>query len=315
MTLNKWHRTGIVLSVLWAAGAWFYQHNADLKRVSDSGAWSYRICTDTQELKHISNPAECEAKRKETEAISAKDNTGSALIIALCPIPFYWLTAYILIYFVRAQIVGLRAVVPWRTLTRLRKCFVAICVAFAGTVLFIAAVTVTNLYVDSKVPVSLGPELMVTEGGDGFVEATGTWITDNVQWGSVNTGTNPLQTSRIICRRDGGRCVEARAYIYNSTLFADATEYEIESWAANQVGFKNEELCYTEHFKMNIATQSVEGYGVFDKPTNDLCKQNAAKWDGKPWSFRMRPGFEVYWSLHQAARPYLLRVVHALFGN
>ena len=315
MTLNKWHRTGIALSVLWATGGWVYQHNADLKRVSDSGALFHRLCTDTQELKHVLNPSECEAKRKEAEAIEAKGDTGNALIFALCPIPFFWLTAYVFIYFVRAQIVGFRAVVPWRTLTRLRKGFAAICVAFGGTALFFTTLTVTNLYIDSKVPVSPEPSLMVTRGGNGYVQAKGTWTTDNAQWGSINAEASPLQTSRILCTRDEGHCVEARASIGGTVLFADAAEYEIESWTENEVGFKSEELCYTEHFKINIAMQSVEGYGAFDEPTNELCKQNAAKWDGKPWSFRMRPGFEVYWSLHQAARPYLLRVVHALFGN
>ncbi len=95
-------------------------------------------------------------------------------IVALGPIPFFWLATFILLFVMRAQLIGFRAVVSWGALPQFKKLFVVFCAFFSlATVLFVATM-VLNLYADSKVPVGLSPFLHVMRFGNDQVFAEGT---------------------------------------------------------------------------------------------------------------------------------------------
>ena len=44
--LGGWTRLGIIASVLWAIGAWFYVNKVALKAASDYSGLMYKVCTD-----------------------------------------------------------------------------------------------------------------------------------------------------------------------------------------------------------------------------------------------------------------------------
>ena len=51
--LNRWQRIGIVLSVLWAVGAWLYMEAAGSKAAEEAFKSSYALCTITWLLVYI----------------------------------------------------------------------------------------------------------------------------------------------------------------------------------------------------------------------------------------------------------------------
>jgi hypothetical protein len=90
------------------------------------------------------------------------------------PIPFGWLAAFILIYVGRAQIVGFKTVIPWAQLSRPKKAVVMFCALSSLLFILIGTLVVLNLYVDTKVPVTLGTVTTVGKFGNDWVTAQGT---------------------------------------------------------------------------------------------------------------------------------------------
>jgi hypothetical protein len=104
------------------------------------------------------------------------ENSGkNVAFMALAPIPFGWLAAYILLMLCRIQVAGFRAVFPWNSLSRTRKLAVYGCGAALAGVCLISTLTILNLYAETRVPVGLGTPVMVNDMGGETVTAEGTW--------------------------------------------------------------------------------------------------------------------------------------------
>lgn len=312
MRLSKWQILGVVLSIVWAVGAWVHEHNANLDAANSFGTLTYKVCTNEKLLAHESDLSMCENRRAQSISQWLKDGNSAAdeLLAALVPIPLFWLAGFILLYFIRAQIVGFGAVIPWSSLSPPKKAFVVGC-AFAGfAALTFAAVTVLNLYVDTRVPVSLSPFVDVVPTDGDFVMVEGTWVRTDL---TDDTIANPLQSSRIECRRQEGQCMEATAYVTGSTLGADLKTFDIKSWTPNAIVFVNEEMCATEVYTIDLNTKTVSGAGQLTNQKTNFCEM---RFKGKEnWTLLLSNGFNVYWELRKKARPLPLRLVQTFFGN
>ena len=174
MRLNRWVRIGILLSVIWAVGAAIHTHKSDVERANFWVKDDYDSCTSGKQANHDADLSSCDAERKATFKRWMEGSNGVAAFVAFAPIPFAWFAVFVLVYVVRAQIVGFRAVVPWEKLTRPKKLFVTFCCILSALFVMIGAVLAMNLYVDTKVPVGMSTFQDFTKTGDGLVTVTGT---------------------------------------------------------------------------------------------------------------------------------------------
>lgn len=317
MFQRRWSRgwiiLGIVISIVWAVGAWHNSQQAALKSAQSFGALTYKTCTNDQLLNHDTNLATCAQKRDRSVEKWLKDGnyTANSLFIAFAPIPFIWLAGVILLYFARAQVVGFREVLPWRNLNIAKRTLVVLCSCFAFAVIAFGVIALLNLYVDAKVPVSPAAwAANVTSDSIDIVTVTGTWVRTDLTNDSI---ANPIQTSKIECDRLQGKCIESTAYVNDTLLGTDLRTFNIAKWTPDEIIFTDENLCATTIYTIDLHTRVVSGAGHLTNQGTTLCKMN---FDGKAhWSLLLSNGFDVYWKLHQQARPWLLRTIQSLFGN
>jgi len=310
MRLNRWVHIGILLSVIWAVGAAIYTHKSDVERANYWVKLSYDTCSSGKQANHDADLSSCDAERETTFKRWMEGSNAGAAFVAFAPIPFAWFAVFVLVYVVRAQIIGFRTVVPWETLTRPKKLFVAFCCICSALFVMVGAVVATNLYVDTKVPVGMSSFQDLTKTGDGFVTVTGTWTRTGL---TDDTIADPLQTSKIECDKAANRCIEALASVSGTTLMTDVVDYDIQSWTPDAIVMRKDDLCATEVFTIDLNTKAVSGAGHTTHETDAFCAMNHS--DRKNWTFQLSNGFKTYWELRQKARPMPLRVIYAFFGN
>ena len=125
---------------------------------------------------------------------------------------------------------------------------------------------------------------------------------------------DPLQTSTIQCNRVERRCVESRATVIGNTVLAsDVVEYELQTWTDKAISLRNESPCTEELYTIDLVTSLVSGSGRRINKDSSFCKTMDG--EEQEWSYRLSDGFPVYWELRKQARPTLLRVLQASFGN
>ena len=309
MKLNRWVQIGIVLSMVWAIGAAVSIHNDDLKTAAFWEKLGYDACSAAKQSDHDSDLSSCETKRTETHKTWMEgDNSGMAFI-ALAPLPFAWFAVFVLVYVGRALVIGFPAVVPWSTLNRPKKLFVGFCCLGSAFFALVGIVWVLNIYVDRKVPVGMS-SFQDFSSRDGFVTVTGTWTRTDL---TDDTIANPLQTSKIECDKAANKCTEALASVSGTTLMTDLVYYDIQSWTADAVVMRNDDLCATEIFTIDLNTKAVTGAGHLTNQAQAFCASNHN--DQSNWTLQLSNGFNTYWGLRQKARPMPLRVIYSLFGN
>lgn len=322
--LSAWQRSGLVLSIIWAIGVGTFTYRSALSSAKSQAEFVYQICVHNQAVSHDSASFNCDAERKKSFTDNMKHAQENALFVAIAPIPLLWLAGLVLIYLFRAQIIGLRALIPWKTLKLHERCFVLFCGSISLLAILVGLLIVLDLYVDIKVPVALGPKTV--SASDQFTTAVGTW-TRSGDKGSDSDMVWPLQTSSIACNKAAGTCIEARAYLIGgnqlSLLGVEMNQYEIESWTTTSITFRQPGTpsdCFSEVFTIDLRTESVsgKGYRTYPPPTRD-CKAFETTYSGKPaesrWYYRLSDGSEVYWKLRAKARPLPLRVIAALFAT
>lgn len=310
MRLNRWVRIGILFSVAWVIGAAIYTHNETLKTATFWSKMAYDSCTSSKKV-NDTDLSSCDAKRVESIRTWMATDNGSIAFNALAPIPFAWLAVFILVYVIRVQIVGLRAVIPWSTLSRPKKWFAGFCFLSSAFALLLVIVVALNTYVDSKVPVGIAG-FQDFDKNDGSVTVTGTWIRTDLA-DTDDSIVSPLQTSKIECDKAANTCVEAQAHVSGATLMTDLVKYDIKSWTPDAVVMVRDDLCATEIFTIDLNTKAVTGAGHLTNQGNGFCSSNKDEKD--TWSYQLANGFRVYWELRQKARPWPLRVIYSLFGN
>src|SRR5262249_7869078 len=156
-------------------GAWIYQHNEDQDRAQWQASFSYNVCVQNKEIKHDTNLSECQQERAKTFSLFMEVAAGNAAFLALAPIPFAWIFAYVFIGLVRGWDVGYPIVLPWNKRPTPRKIFVAVGGLISAGAAFFAVTHVLNLYTDSLTPVALSPFKDVTKFGEDLVVVEGTW--------------------------------------------------------------------------------------------------------------------------------------------
>jgi hypothetical protein len=310
MRLNRWVWVGILFSVIWAVGAAVYTHNDDAERADHFVKYAYNVCTSSKTINHDNDMSSCDAERKTNLKTWMEGSNKGAAFVALAPIPLAWFVVFVLVYVVRAQIIGFRAVVPWKTLTLRKKAFVVFCCVGSGLFVLVGLVAAMNLYVDTKVPVGMSSFQDLTKTGDGSVMVSGTWMRTDL---TDDTIANPLQTSKIECDKAANRCTEALASVSGTTLMVDVVDYDIQSWTPDAIVLRKDDLCATELFTIDLNTKAVTGAGHTTNETNAYCATNQS--DKKTWTFQLSNGFKTYWEMRQKARPLPLRVIYSLLGN
>lgn len=315
MSQYRWSKTwialGIIVSIVWAMGAWHHSQESARESAQSFGALTYKVCANQQLLAHDTNTAQCEHKRDQSVNKWLRDghHTANSLFIALVPIPFIWLIGIILLYFMRAQIAGFRQVLPWSGLNVFKRIFLVICACFSCAVVLFGVLAVLNMYTDSKVPISPQTQVDVT-GGNDIATAHGTWVRTDLTGDSI---ANPLQTSRIKCYRLQAKCIEATAFVSGTLLDTELHTFDVEKWTADVIVFTDQDLCATTVYTIDLRTNVVSGAGHLSNQDSTLCKMN---FKGKDrWSLLLSNGFDVYWKLREQARPWPLRAIQGLFGN
>lgn len=312
MELSKMLWIGVALSILWAAGAGIYTHNADVERADNFAKFAYRVCSYNQSANDDTSLEKCDREKVEHVATFMKGSNGNIAVAALAPIPFGWLAAFILVYVWRIQVAGFRACVPWSAMNVRGKTVATICGLTLGAVLLFGLLALMNLYVDTKVPVSLALKAGVIKTGADLITAKGTWTRSGMSKDS--SMADPLQTSTIQCNRVERRCVESRATVIGNTVLAsDVVEYELQTWTDKAISLRNESPCTEELYTIDLVTSLVSGSGRRINKDSSFCKTMDG--EEQEWSYRLSDGFPVYWELRKQARPTLLRVLQASFGN
>ena len=183
-------------------------------------------------------------------------------------------------------------------------------VAVIAIVTTLAILFVSNLYVDTQVPVTLGYRAMVTEVANDVVLATGTWTREGaLEKSKIDF---PLQTSRIICYRKRGLCLESRAEIsFGNLLTAELVEHEITAWNDTTIVYRDDSPCAFEVYTIDRKTESVNGVGQSKNSNLESCK-----WVEKAdWRLHLADGFKVWWEYRNSVQPLPLRLWHAVLGN
>lgn len=312
MRMNGWLRWGIFFSIVWAIGAAIYQRSADVDAARNFAEFAYKVCTDTKALDHDPNLERCVRERTQHMETWMNGSWGNVAGVAFAPIPFGWLAAFILLHVGRAQAIGFRAVVPWGTLSRRTKVFVAFCVLSTLAAILFGVIGILNLLVDTRVPVALGSDASVIKTGPDLVTVEGTWARSDGPLGTQMA--YPLQTSRIECNRQEQRCSEARALVSGNTLMSELIDYEVVNWSASAIVLKNEGMCVSEVLSIDLKTDAVSGAGHYINLDGDYCKKLASEKE-QEWHYHLGSGFPVYWEQRKRARPFVLRVIQAMFGN
>ncbi|MFK4448485.1 hypothetical protein ABH944_008547 [Caballeronia udeis] len=314
--LAAWQKVGIGLSIAWAIGATVQTHNRAVQNAQNYASFAYSVCTDGKDLAHSSDMSECAKEKSNNLAVWMEGDAANVAIVALAPLPFAWIFAYVLGGLCRALAIGLPVVLPWKSMSRFRKVFVvAGGLVSVGAALF-GLTYLMGLYTDTRVPVTPSPlKAMVIDQGD-TVTAEGTWTRE----GALGLGSklaNPLQASKIICTQSDNRCVEARAQVTSEghVLMVDEVEYDIESWSPTTIVFVDETPCARETYTIDRKTGAVNGAGTRVNPDAKMCNMRAAGETEDRWEYHLADGFKTYWDLRQKARPTLLKVVQAFFGN
>ena len=271
MRLKHWVRIGIVLSVVWMVGSAVHTYNGYVERADNFVKLAYEACASSKQIKNDTDLSSCEVERKAHRTTWMAGSGEGAAFVALAPLPFAWLAVFILVYMIRAQIVGFRAVVPWNTLTRAKRCFVGFCCLSCALVILTGFVAVLNLYVDTQVPVGMTSFQDLTKTGDGFVTVTGTWTRTDLTDDSI---ADPLQTSKIECDKAANKCTEGLAFVSGTTLMADVIDNDIQSWTSDAIVMRRDDLCATEIFTIDLNTKAVTGAGHATHQTDAFCAMN-----------------------------------------
>jgi hypothetical protein len=165
-----------------------------------------------------------------------------------------------------------------------------------------------------KVPVSLSTSIHVYNYKNASVFAEGTWVRTDLNF-SDDTIMNPLQTSKIRCVRSEGSCYQSTAAVSGNLLLAELDSFDIVSWTENSVVFKDSSMCAETIYTIDLKTETVAASGHVTNEDDKFCKSPLSVSSRKTWKLQLSKGFDVYWELRKKARPYLLRVIHSLFGN
>ena len=93
MTLNRWQRIGIVISVLWILGAAFYERGSQVDSATSSAQSILRMCLDTEGAQSKN----CNEEFGKNFVNFLEPNWGDIAFIAFAPAILGWILVFIII--------------------------------------------------------------------------------------------------------------------------------------------------------------------------------------------------------------------------
>jgi len=104
--MNGWIRLAIVLTFVWAIVVFFYVRHVDMDRRSDWFRLAYSTCSES---KAAPKDATRDCLAHASESASVMDpGPGNAAFAALAPIPFIWLTGWLVFLVIRWVVRGFK---------------------------------------------------------------------------------------------------------------------------------------------------------------------------------------------------------------
>lgn len=313
---SKWQIIGLLLTFAWVVGAIYVQFSESISAASNLAKLSYDACISNSDALANSSPEKCTSLQQEKYELFMKGAWANASIVALLPLPFFWLYGFIALTTARCFKNGSNTVLNLSSFSKPQKWFAYFCFVYAAlTVLFFILVAM-NKHVDSKVPTYLGFDTRIFEYDD-YVSAEGTWVNGNTLEPNA-TVFSPHQTSKIVCRKNKFTCVESKASIMfassTPSLNAELIEYEIKSWTTNSIVYSEQNLCSETIFTIDLNSKTVSGVEKFanNAPNKNFCKPSTTK---KNATYKLENGYTVYNNLRKDASPYFLKLIFAFFGN
>ena len=98
--LNGWQRIGIVLSLLWAVGAWSYFEIAASRAAEKAYASYYALCPRERMARNL-DATPCLEQAKDLSHTTFDERSARAWALALYPILIAWVLVYIVVWATR----------------------------------------------------------------------------------------------------------------------------------------------------------------------------------------------------------------------
>ena len=93
MKLNRWQRIGVVISILWALGAAYYERSSEMEVGQHFIDLHYQACIEIEK----STIEACSVEMNKNFDIWMKPNWGNIGFIAFVPIMLGWVLVFIII--------------------------------------------------------------------------------------------------------------------------------------------------------------------------------------------------------------------------
>lgn len=171
----------------------------------------------------------------------------------------------------------------------------------------VGVIAVSEAYVRSKVPVSLGFSNASVEFWDsGYVVFEGTWIIEGADH------AYPLNVSKVVCRAETKTCTDSIARIYQGStpmLSVDEDAHEITKWDKDTLIYQSETDCVDYLYTISRHSKQISGVRKL-KP--NVAKGFCGDMDSE-LKLRLGKGWDVSWQMEKDARPVALNVV-VIFG-
>lgn len=323
-SLNKYQKIGLLISLLWIVIVFFNVRNNQMEDAKFQGDFSFRVCQESQAFNQNKDLSICEAERAKSLLLFSEGINENAAASALLPLPFLWLAAFILFHLGKGIRIGYEAVVPWHSFTLRKKIYAAFCLGVLALTGYVGLITYMNAVADSRVPVGLGhgiqPSSMPISNGN-EVYFTGTWTRHGLSEGS--SIAYPINLSSFICNREKMECIEAQSEVLGDpgdkghTLSSHVVTHLLSKWTENEISYKEENLCATEDYTIDLKSGAVIGLGHLTNigkpgcmPEGQLDDETAKRWPDKTWTMTLTyDGFGVYWAERKKAFPKLAKIL------
>lgn len=171
----------------------------------------------------------------------------------------------------------------------------------------VALIVISEMYVRTKVPVSLyGQTSMVTLWDRGYASFEGTWIIEG------EAHAFPLNKSTIVCRAETKQCTDSSARVQlfgQPQLDVIVDTHDIVKWDDDTLIYTTAAPQCAEYiYTASRATKQVSGIRTLKAPVDGVNCPDMKK----ELRLRLVNGFEVYLQMQKDARPVAFNVAALL---
>ena len=324
ITLNKYQKTGLVLSLLWIVIVFFNVRNDQIERAEQFAKWSFSVCSSSQALKNNTDLSSCETERANHLNTWREGLMANATTSAVVPVPFLWLAAFILFHLGRGIKIGYQAVVPWATFTLKQKIYAGACLTVLALTSYMGLLSYLHMIANSRVPVAVSygikPELIPAYEGN-TVYFSGTWTRQGLSEGSGMA--YPINLSSFQCDRSTMTCIEGQAEVLGDsgstshTLSSSVLTHALDTWTKTEITYKDEDRCATTIYTIDLVSGAVNGVGRLTNigapscmPAGRLDEDAAKRWGDTSWTMTLAyDGFSIYWAERKKAFPKIAKLI------